>query len=289
MPARLPGPGQEELRGTRRKPGKAAFPPPIRGVGKGALAPRTFSCRLDSVLTSIYIQMDGHVSPNPSSTFRVLRNLLLVGGPLCVLLGDEVLNPLGQLPAPVLVRVWPGLCGAEVAFVLEGLGRRAVGDPMLLELVEVWGAVKDHNNGGQRTRRLVSDSNRAGLNSRACRRTRLAMDFGSSSMCGILALSTRTGMTPHIPGQCSTDLNAHKVVRVIKPEPAVLIGDSQPLVTHQHDHHVAGPYSPGNRLHEVVTQLDGVDVLGDLARHRNGQQAGRTTTRPGKLSLPAGN
>lgn len=49
------------------------------------------------------------------------RALLLAGGPLGMLLGDQALDPLGQLLVPVRTQEGFGLGEIQAAFVLEGL------------------------------------------------------------------------------------------------------------------------------------------------------------------------
>src|SRR5215207_3326618 len=98
--------------------------------------------------------------------------------------------------------------------------------------------------------RLVSKSNRAGLSSRAWRRTSFARLGGSSPARGIRAPSTRIGIT--------------RTLRVDAPPP-ILVGDREPLITDQRQQNVAGPDRPGDHLDEVVAQLDRVDVFEDLS------------------------
>jgi hypothetical protein len=76
-------------------------------------------------------------------------DFLVAGGPLGVLLGDEALDPFGQLPVPVLPNIGSGPGQIQVALVLEGLGGGAVGDPVLLELVEMLDTLQDDDDGRQ--------------------------------------------------------------------------------------------------------------------------------------------
>src|SRR6266511_1541954 len=61
----------------------------------------------------------------------------MAGGPLGVLLRDQALESLRELAVAILAGVGPGLGQVQVTLVLERLGGGAVGDPVLLELVEV--------------------------------------------------------------------------------------------------------------------------------------------------------
>jgi hypothetical protein len=70
---------------------------------------------------------------------RAAGGLLLAAGPLRVFLRDQALDPLGQLLVPVRPQIRPCLGKVQVAFVFEGLSSGPVGDPALLELVEVLG------------------------------------------------------------------------------------------------------------------------------------------------------
>jgi hypothetical protein len=69
---------------------------------------------------------------------------------------------------------------------------------------------------------------------------------------------------PDVAGQGRLNLQPHKVSRVIKATPTVLVGDGQPLVPDQCQQHIAGADRCGDHLGEVITQLDRVDVLEDL-------------------------
>jgi hypothetical protein len=51
---------------------------------------------------------------------------------------------------------------------------------------------------------------------------------------------------PDVPGQGGLDFQAYKVVGVVKPAPAMLVSDGQPLIADQHEHHVAGAHRPGD-------------------------------------------
>ena len=70
------------------------------------------------------------------STLRGTRGLLVTGRPLGVLLGDQAFDPLGQLALPILPHVRTGLSQVQIALMLERLGGGAVGDPLLVELVQ---------------------------------------------------------------------------------------------------------------------------------------------------------
>lgn len=65
-----------------------------------------------------------------------------------MLLEDQAFNPLGQPAVPVLPRVRTRPGQVQVALVLEGLGGGAVGDLVLLELVQVLGALQHHDHRG---------------------------------------------------------------------------------------------------------------------------------------------
>src|SRR6266542_656859 len=73
----------------------------------------------------------------------------MAGGPLGVLLRDQALESLRELAVAILAGVGPGLGQVQVTLVLERLGGGAVGDPVLLELVEVLGALQHHDHRGQ--------------------------------------------------------------------------------------------------------------------------------------------
>ena len=83
------------------------------------------------------------------STFRATRCLLVAGRPPGVLLRDQAFDPLGQLARPILSQVRAGPSQVQVALVLERLGGGAVGDPLLLELVQVLGALQHDDHRGQ--------------------------------------------------------------------------------------------------------------------------------------------
>jgi hypothetical protein len=79
-----------------------------------------------------------------------MRNLgFVAGGPLGVLLRDQALQPLRQLAVPVVPGVRPRLGQVKVTLMLERLGSGTVGDTVLQELVEVLGALQDHDHGGE--------------------------------------------------------------------------------------------------------------------------------------------
>jgi hypothetical protein len=66
--------------------------------------------------------------------------------------------------------------------------------------------------------------------------------------------------------QGSLDLQPDKILRVIDAPPAITVTDVEPLITDEREQDVARPDRSGYHLDEVVAQLDGVDVLEDLAR-----------------------
>jgi hypothetical protein len=79
----------------------------------------------------------------------ILHGVLAADSPFGVLLGDESLDPLGQLAVTVLTGIGTGVGQIQVALVLQRLGRRTVGDPLLLELEQVLGALQDDDHRGQ--------------------------------------------------------------------------------------------------------------------------------------------
>ena len=79
-----------------------------------------------------------------------MRNLgFVAGGPLGVLLRDQALQPLHQLAVPVVPGERPRLGQVQVTLMLERLGSGTVGDSVLQELVDVLGALQDHDHGGE--------------------------------------------------------------------------------------------------------------------------------------------
>src|SRR6266511_2970833 len=80
--------------------------------------------------------------------------------------------------------------------------------------------------------RLVSKSNRAGLSSKACRRTSLARLSGSSSSWGILAPSTRIGMTRTSrvkAASISSRTKSSGLSRRRRPCSSVIVSHSSPI------------------------------------------------------------
>lgn len=75
----------------------------------------------------------------------------MAGGPLGVLLRDQTLQPLGELAVAILPDIGSGLGQVQVPLVLERLGSGAVGDPVLLELVQVLDTLQYHDHRGQAT------------------------------------------------------------------------------------------------------------------------------------------
>src|SRR4029450_5608187 len=63
-------------------------------------------------------------------------------------LGRSALDSLGQHPMPILPDIGAGPGQIQVALVLEGLGGGPVADPVLLQLVQVLGALEHHDCGG---------------------------------------------------------------------------------------------------------------------------------------------
>jgi hypothetical protein len=111
--------------------------------------------------------------------------------------------------------------------------------------------------------RLVSNSKRAGLSSRACRRTSSTRLSGSSSARGILPIHQDRDH-PDLARQGSLNLQPNEIIGVVKAAPPMRIGDRQPLVTDERQQHITGADRPGDHLDKVITQLDRVDVLEDL-------------------------
>jgi hypothetical protein len=101
--------------------------------------------------------------------------VLLAGGPLGVFLGDQPFEPLRKLSVPVASGVWPRLGEVEVALVLQRLGRRTIGDPMLLELVGALGAFQDNDHGGQAAGYPLSRDARSAI---LCGRSRILVAGG---------------------------------------------------------------------------------------------------------------
>jgi hypothetical protein len=74
------------------------------------------------------------------------QGLLVAGGPLGVLLEYQALEPLRQLAVLIPTNIRSGLGQIQVALVFQRLGGGAVGDPVLLELEQMLGALQhdDH-------------------------------------------------------------------------------------------------------------------------------------------------
>ena len=69
-----------------------------------------------------------------------------------------------------------------------------------------------------------------------------------------------------LPLQRGLDLEPDEVVGVVQAPRSVRGGDVEPLLADQGEQDVARPDGVGDGLDEVVTELDGVDVLEDLVR-----------------------
>lgn len=66
-----------------------------------------------------------------------------------MLLGGQSFDPLRQLAVPVLADIRSGIGEVQVAFMLERLGGGAVGDPVLLELIQVLSTLEHDDDGGK--------------------------------------------------------------------------------------------------------------------------------------------
>ena len=115
-------------------------------------------------------------------------------------------------------------------------------------------------------RRSVSARKRFGLSSSAWRRTSGAMLGGSWSPRGISAPSTRIGMSRTSRSSAASISSRTKSSGSSSRRDPSGSGDVEPLLADQGEQDVARPDRVGDRLDEVVAELDGVDVLEDLIR-----------------------